>query len=218
MLIHQVLKDDAPAPRTLNSAVPAEPNTIILKCLEKDPDRRYATALALAEDLRRWLNCEPILAKPAGIVTKFRKWIQRHPATAGLMGVIALAVVSLSGVGLWYQGRLSSALQDAELARDRADEERDKAIAAGNQSRVLAEEKSRALESEQRSRRIAEEHLAEVYIEKGRNLCGSGSPALGLHWFALAPLLQACCSIRVSALAHGVRGAIGRPRRAGKGR
>jgi adenylate cyclase len=71
--------------------------TICLKCLEKDPQRRYASALALAEDLERWLKHEPIRARRIGVFTRGKKWVWRNPTTAGL---IALLVTLAIGVGV----------------------------------------------------------------------------------------------------------------------
>lgn len=68
--------------------------TICFKCLEKDPTARYASALALAEDLERWLRHEPILARPASVVEQCRRWAFRNPLSAGLIGV---ALCSLLG-------------------------------------------------------------------------------------------------------------------------
>jgi len=79
-------------PRLLNPKLDRELSTICLKCLEKDPKRRYPSALALAEDLEHWLKHEPIQAKRSGFVAHARKWLQRNPAIAALVvSLIALA-------------------------------------------------------------------------------------------------------------------------------
>jgi serine/threonine protein kinase len=64
MLLHQVLHDEPPSPRKLNADAPRDLETICLKAMAKEPTRRYSTARYLAEDLRRWLNGEPIAARP----------------------------------------------------------------------------------------------------------------------------------------------------------
>ena len=66
MLLLQIQNDDPPSPRKLNGAVPRDLETIALKCLAKEPARRYATALELAAELERWLAGEPIHARPSG--------------------------------------------------------------------------------------------------------------------------------------------------------
>ena len=84
------------SPRLLNPKVDRDLSTICLKCLEKDPARRYSSALALAEDLERWLKHEPIRARQTGPFTHAKKWMQRNPAIA------ALAMLSIAlGAGLF---------------------------------------------------------------------------------------------------------------------
>jgi len=68
-------------PRLLSPKIDRDLSTICLKCLGKDPQRRYSSALALAEDLEHWLKHEPIKAKPSGVFTHARKWIRRNPST-----------------------------------------------------------------------------------------------------------------------------------------
>jgi TolB-like protein/Tfp pilus assembly protein PilF/tRNA A-37 threonylcarbamoyl transferase component Bud32/ribosomal protein L40E len=92
----KLLLDTEPRhPRLLNPKVDRDLSTICLKCLEKDPKRRYSSALALAEDLERWLKHEPIQARHSGVFTRGRKWVQRNPTTALLVAcVVALAAAA----------------------------------------------------------------------------------------------------------------------------
>jgi TolB-like protein len=92
----KLLLDTEPRqPRLLNPKVDRDLSTICLKCLEKDPKRRYSSALALAEDLERWSKHEPIQARHIGIVARGRKWVQRNPSSALLVGcVVALAAAA----------------------------------------------------------------------------------------------------------------------------
>src|SRR5207302_6148763 len=79
-------------PRVLNPKVDRDLSTICLKCLEKDPNRRYSSALALAEDLEHWLKHEPIRARRSGVLMHTCKWVQRNPTvTALIVSLIALA-------------------------------------------------------------------------------------------------------------------------------
>src|SRR5262245_32174002 len=80
--IKLVLDSEPRQPRLLNPKVDRDLSTICLKCLEKDPKRRYSSALALAEDLEHWLKHEPILAKPSGFFAHSRKWVRRNPSSA----------------------------------------------------------------------------------------------------------------------------------------
>ena len=79
----KLLLDTEPRqPRLWNAKIDRDLSTICLKCLEKDPKRRYSSALALAEDLERWLKHEPILARRTGIITRGKKWVRRNPTSA----------------------------------------------------------------------------------------------------------------------------------------
>ncbi len=94
MLLHQVVNDDPPSPRKLNSNVPRDLETICLKCLRKESDRRYQTAAELADDLRRWLRKEPIKARPVSRVERTWLWCRRRRAVTALsLLVIGIVVV-----------------------------------------------------------------------------------------------------------------------------
>jgi serine/threonine protein kinase len=90
--VRLVLDTEPRPPRLLNPRIDRELSTICLKCLEKDPKRRYSSALALAEDLERWAKHEPIQARRTGILTRGRKWVRRNPTSTLLVAsLIALA-------------------------------------------------------------------------------------------------------------------------------
>jgi WD40 repeat protein len=109
----QVTSDDPVPPHRLQPKVPLDLETICLKCLEKKPSKRYTNAEALADDLRRFLAGEPILARPIGVWERARKWAARHPAAAALLGVSSLAILVIMVGALIYQMHLSQALRDA---------------------------------------------------------------------------------------------------------
>jgi eukaryotic-like serine/threonine-protein kinase len=79
----QILDEEPPSPRKFNANVPRDLETITLKCLEKDPAKRYQTAQALADDLRRYLAGEPIKARPVGRVERVWRWCKRHIRRSG---------------------------------------------------------------------------------------------------------------------------------------
>jgi serine/threonine protein kinase/Tfp pilus assembly protein PilF len=94
--IRLLLDKEPRPPRLLNHKVDRDLSTICLKCLEKDPQRRYASALSLAEDLEHWLKHEPIRAKPSGVFIYSRKWVRRNPSTAILLGMLVALAIGLS--------------------------------------------------------------------------------------------------------------------------
>jgi tetratricopeptide (TPR) repeat protein len=98
--LKRVESEEPPAPSRLGRKPPRDLETICLRCLEKEPARRYATALDLADDLRRFLAGEPITARPAGPGERTWKWAKRRPALAALIGVSALAALALAVVGI----------------------------------------------------------------------------------------------------------------------
>ncbi len=110
----QVMYDDAVPPRRLRPGVPRDLEMICLKCLHKDPRGRYASARELADDLRRFLDDEPIRARPVGAGERAVKWARRRPAGAALLAVLVLvAVVGFPGV-TWLWWRAEAALNEAD--------------------------------------------------------------------------------------------------------
>ena len=98
--VRLVLETEPRQPRLLNPKVNRDFSTICLKCLQKDPQRRYASALALAEDLERWLKHEPIQARRTGLFARGRKWVRRKPAIAAVI-TLSLALIATVGVIVW---------------------------------------------------------------------------------------------------------------------
>src|SRR6058998_4287821 len=98
--VRLVLEAEPRQLRLWNPKIDRELSTICLKCLEKDPKRRYSSALALAEDLEHWLKHEPIRAKRSGVFTRGKKWLRRNPTTAVLI-VVSLAFAATVGVIIW---------------------------------------------------------------------------------------------------------------------
>src|SRR5438874_722412 len=97
----KLLLDTEPRqPRLLNPKIDRDLSTICLKCLEKDPKRRYTSALALAEDLERWLKHEPIQARHTGIFARGKKWVRRNP-TSALLAASLIALAAAAGWIVW---------------------------------------------------------------------------------------------------------------------
>jgi tetratricopeptide (TPR) repeat protein len=99
-LLAMVIQKEPPAPRSFDPKVPRDLETICLKCLEKDPDRRYPTGKELADDLRRYVSRFAILAKRAGPIARAKKWVKRNPALS-VAGSMVLVAVLAAGVFAW---------------------------------------------------------------------------------------------------------------------
>jgi len=106
--IKLLLETEPPPPRIWNPKVDRELSTISLKCLEKDPKRRYVSALAFAEDLERWLKHEPIQARRTRIGGRGKKWVQRNP-TIATVAALSLALLAAISVILWKSELFQSA-------------------------------------------------------------------------------------------------------------
>lgn len=109
--------------RRLRPGLPRDLETICLKCLEKDPSRRYASACSLADDIERFHDGKPIHARPVSSVGKLSKWVRRRPALAILAGVTTLCLLALGVGGVVYEHQLRQALQEAHDAGGRADQQ-----------------------------------------------------------------------------------------------
>jgi tetratricopeptide (TPR) repeat protein len=97
----QVTAEEPAPPSRLNAKVPRDLETICLKCLHKAPQRRYATAAALAEDLERFQQDVPIAARPAGLLERIGKWVRRHPTPTAMLAASLLLVTMLIGGSQW---------------------------------------------------------------------------------------------------------------------
>ena len=109
----QVLSTEAVAPRTLNPAVPADLETICLKCLEKDPHRRYQSANEVGDELERFLNHLPIQARPVRRVERAWRWCKRNRTVAALAAAVASLLIGIAVAGplvAWRQSELRLAM------------------------------------------------------------------------------------------------------------
>jgi eukaryotic-like serine/threonine-protein kinase len=98
--IRLVMEAEPRNPRLWNPKIDVDLATICLKCLEKEPAKRYRSAEALAEDLERWLRHEPVQARPTGLVVRSSKWVRRNPVVAGLV-LFSLALATAVMVMIW---------------------------------------------------------------------------------------------------------------------
>ena len=161
--LEQVKSAEPVAPSRLQPGLSRDAETICLKCLEKEPQGRYADAEALAEDLDRYLAGRAILARPTGTIERFEKWVMRRPA-------IALLSASVAGVAL-----LGFVLVAWQWRRAEA-----KAVAA-----------AAANEQAQQARLLAFEKQAQLTFHQGLDLCDQGEVGRGLLWLGRSLELSA---------------------------
>ncbi|MEX0676850.1 MAG: protein kinase [Pirellulales bacterium] len=152
MLIVQILQEEPPSPRKLNGRVPRDLETICLKCLAKEPARRYATAQALADDLRRFLAGEPILARPVGRVERSWRWCRRNRVTAAMSAAVLVLLLAVS------IGSTIAAINIAD-ARDEARDNADQAQRNADEALRHAKDAENARQNEQRERERAEDNF-----------------------------------------------------------
>jgi WD40 repeat protein len=156
----QVLEQEPPRPRQVKPQVERDLETICLKALHKEPQRRYATAEALAEDLERWLAGEPIQARPTGAWERAVKWARRRPAASALVavsGASTLCLLVLAGF-LWHNAEVrAEALQDLQQARRQQKAAKDEAAVQEKRAADKRAEVDRLEEIAQRERLLARE-------------------------------------------------------------
>src|SRR5205823_5186772 len=118
--IQQVISQEPAPPSRLNDKVPRDLDTIRLKCLSKEPDRRYASAAALAEDLRRFGEGRPIRARPVGWAERSWRWGRRNPTAAALLATVLTLIGLAIGGGMWLvQQRAEKRAEAAQNELDR---------------------------------------------------------------------------------------------------
>jgi WD40 repeat protein/serine/threonine protein kinase len=158
----QVQKQEPVPPRQLNPNIPLDLDTIVLKCLDKAPTRRFASAKALAEELQRYLDGRPILARPVGRLERFRRWCRREPIVAGLSAAVAAALVVGTAVSAFF------AVEESNRATSEASARQDEAIQrreAVKQTRIALAASKEAKEAQEN-----EKVQAESALQKAREL------------------------------------------------
>src|SRR5262249_19131019 len=116
-----VVTEEPVSPRRLQPSLPRDLETICLKCLRKEPGKRYASALALAEDLHRFQAAGPIRARPAGKLERAGKWARRHPAVAVLAALLLVVFVTGFSLVTWKWQEAARAAEADRDAKTKAD-------------------------------------------------------------------------------------------------
>jgi WD40 repeat protein/predicted Ser/Thr protein kinase len=136
----QVANDEPVTPRRLQLGVPRDLETVCLKCMSKEPARRYPTALAMADDLARHLAGKSVRARPMGAAGRIARWARRRPAVASLLAASVLGAVLAFGVVAWEGRQARRAQAGAEIARGL--EQQARVAAQEAQAREAAQRKS----------------------------------------------------------------------------
>jgi WD40 repeat protein/serine/threonine protein kinase len=137
--LQQVISQDPVAPTRLQPKIPRDLETICLKCLHKEPARRYLTAADLADDLRRFLEDRPIVAQPAGPLTRFQRWYRRHPAIAVMVAILAVVLLSATAVSTYFAIEATAQAKKALQEAERADQEAEHALLEKARADKIAE-------------------------------------------------------------------------------
>jgi len=168
--------------RELQPSVPLDLETICLKCLQKPPTKRYASANALADDLQRFVAGHPVLARPVGAVERGWRWTQRNPVVAGLLGGIAAILMAVSAGSIVAAVQFRSSQVRAESAetgerekRIEADENLKRAVAAEEDSgkkRIAAEASEREAERRLVASLLDQTRATRIAREQGQRFDG----------------------------------------------
>src|SRR5207248_1805806 len=135
-------------PRSLDPRIDRDLETICLKCLEREPARRYGSAEGLADDLGRWARGEPIVARPTSARERLAKWARRRPAIASLSAaVLAVAALGLAGViWKWREAEANAALaRTNEIETQKANDALQVALGENERERLKVEEANKKL-------------------------------------------------------------------------
>ncbi len=162
-LIEQVKSEEPVKPRMIDKRIPRDLETIVLKAIDKDPRRRYQTADAMAEDLRRFLNDEPVLARRTTAIERYLRWARRNPWVAFLGGLLTAVLLAATAMSVVVAGRMA-VLADNQKAAARAAEQ---AKIQAESQRVEADKQRRTAEAS-RAEALAQSRAANANFKRAR--------------------------------------------------
>jgi serine/threonine-protein kinase len=137
--LEQVLQSEPVSPRQLNPLVDRDLETVCLKCLDKDPSRRYDSAQALADELQRYIDDRPITARPIGRLARTARWCRRRPAMATLIIALSVALIGGTIVSTYYAYRAQKNAEHFRQQEMRANAETARAVGALESEREALE-------------------------------------------------------------------------------
>jgi serine/threonine protein kinase len=186
MVLHQVLNDEPSPPRRHDDSVPLDLETITLKCLAKEPDRRYASCAQLAEDLRRWLSDEPILARPVGWGERMWRWCVRNRTVAGLVATLAVVLLLVAGGSTMAAFAYNQVAQDERDAAGRAARAADREYQAATRERDARVEADEARAAAAQALDESRRRLARTYVNNGMREVDNDDLLGSMPWFTAA--------------------------------
>jgi hypothetical protein len=176
----QVLADEPVPPRRLQPRVPPDLETVCLKCLHKEPKKRYQSAQELADDLKRFLAGEVVRARPVGRLERGGRWCKRNPAVAGLLAAVGMTLTLGAAAATGFAVRAEQRAEGERRAKESAQAEKQRAEEAERQAKRearaarMAEDKVRneektARKAEEKARREEKAARAAEQLERRRN-------------------------------------------------
>jgi tetratricopeptide (TPR) repeat protein len=159
MMLQQILNEEPRPPRRINDKIPRDLETITLKCLAKEPGRRYATAGELAADLHRWLKGEPIHARPVGRLEQGWRWAKRNPRVAVLSATVLILLATLAVGSTVAALLIRTKYEDERLARGEAEGAKKKAEENAEKYRLAKDEADNQTRFARRQRDLTLETL-----------------------------------------------------------
>lgn len=183
-LIDRICSSDPPRPRSIDPRIPKDLETIVLKAIEREPNKRYQTADELEDDLRRFLDDEPVRARRIGPLGRLARWTRRNRTLAALTGLVVLLVLAALLGSIWAATHFQELAEEQtqlagekERQRQQADDARREAHAAKLVADGLAAERRQSLVS--------------VQLDRASELLRDGETLLALPWLAAAAELEA---------------------------